>query len=98
MYSRPNHKAVIVESLKYCQLHKGLEIFGWCLMSNHLHLLARAAGEPNLSEILRDFKKLTSKAVLKQIQEEPESRIDWMLKYFKESGKDLKRIKNYKFW
>jgi putative transposase len=67
-------------------------------MSNHLHLLARAAGEPNLSEILRDFKKFTSKAVLKQIQEEPESRSDWMLKYFKESGKDLKRIKNYKFW
>jgi REP element-mobilizing transposase RayT len=98
VFTRPNHKAVITESLKYCQQNKGLEIYGWCLMSNHLHLIAKATGNASLPEILRDFKKHTSKAVIKQISEEPESRREWMLEQFKEAGKDLKRITNYKFW
>ena len=98
VFSRKNHKLIIVDSLKYCQENKGLEIYGWCLMSNHMHLIAKAVGEPNLSEILRDFKKFTAKAIIKQIQEEPESRKEWMFNYFEEKGKDLNRIKNYKFW
>jgi putative transposase len=98
VFTRPNHKSVIVDSLKYCQKNKGLEIYAWCLMSNHLHMIAKAVREQNLSEILRDFKKFTAKAIIKQIQEDPESRSEWMLKYFEEKGKNLNRIKNYKFW
>lgn len=98
VFTRPNHKTVIVDSLKYCQENKGLEIYGWCLMSNHIHIITKAVGEPTLSEVLRDFKKFTAKAIIKQIQEEPESRSECMLKYFEEKGKDLKRIKNFKFW
>jgi REP element-mobilizing transposase RayT len=98
VFSRPNHKSVIIDSLKYCQEFKGLEIYGWCLMTNHLHMIAKAVVYQSLSEILRDFKKFTAKAIIKQIQEEPESRSEWMLKYFEEKGKNLNRIKNYKFW
>lgn len=35
VFTRKAYKIKIVESLKYCQIHKGLEIFAWCLMSNH---------------------------------------------------------------
>ncbi len=98
VFTRVNHKLKIAESLKYCQKHKGLTIFGWCLMSNHLHMIARADGKFSLSEILRDFKKFTAKAIIKQIEEEPESRREWILEIFKSKGKNLKRIKNYKFW
>lgn len=97
-FTRSNHKLKIVESLKYCQQHKGLTILGWCLMSSHLHMIARADGDFTLSEILRDFKKYTAKVIIQQIENEPESRREWMLSYFKHRGKPLKRIKNYKFW
>jgi REP element-mobilizing transposase RayT len=43
VFTKPNHKAVITEPLNYCQQNKGLEIYGWCLMSNHLHLIAKAS-------------------------------------------------------
>ena len=36
----------------------------------------------NLSDILRDFKKFTSKQIVKAIQQEPESRREWMLDKF----------------
>jgi len=51
-----------------------------------------------LSDILRDFKKYTAKAIIKQIEQEPESRREWMLSYFEKIGKPLKRIDKYKFW
>jgi REP element-mobilizing transposase RayT len=98
VFTRANHKLKIIESLKYCQKEKGLVIFGYCIMSNHLHLILRADGKETLSEIIRDFKKHTAKAIIKQIIEDPESRREWMLKYFEETGKPLTRIKKYKFW
>ena len=55
VFTRNNHKIKIVESLKYCQEHKGLTIFAWVLMPSHLHMIIRADGNYTLSEILRDF-------------------------------------------
>lgn len=83
----------------YCQQHKGLELYAWVLMSNHLHLLASATQEGiSLSDILRDFKKFTSKKIVKAIQTEPESRREWMLYRFAYAGKYNPKIKDYKFW
>jgi REP element-mobilizing transposase RayT len=98
VFTRKNHKLAIIDSLRYCQKEKGLEIFGYCLMSSHLHLIARAEDNFNLSDILRDFKKFTSKAIIKQILDEPESRREWMIEYFSKAGENLKGITNYKLW
>ncbi len=61
-------------------------------------MIARAEGDNSLSDILRDFKKYTSKAKVKQIREERESRLEWMLELFAKAGEPLKKIKDYKFW
>ena len=39
VFTRPAYKELVVKSLKYCQQNKGLEIYAFCLMTNHLHLL-----------------------------------------------------------
>jgi putative transposase len=98
IFTRKAYKIKIVDSLRYCQSHKGLEIYAWCLMSNHLHLICRAGNTTTLSEILRDFKKFTARVILQEIQDQPESRRDWILAKFEDKGKDLKRIEKYKFW
>ncbi len=73
VFTRKNHKMQIVKSLQFCQKNKGLEIFAWCLMSNHLHMIVRSSGKDILSDILRDFKKYTSRSIVEQIEEEHES-------------------------
>jgi putative transposase len=98
VFTHKNHKLVLIDSLKYCQQNKGLVIFGYCLMPSHLHMIVRAEEKYTLSDILRDFKKFTSKAIVKQIAEEPESRREWMLEQFAKAGEPLKAIKDYKFW
>ena len=98
VFTRLSQKMVIVDSLKYCQAQKGLSIFAYCLMSNHLHILCRADGKYSLPEIMRDFKKFTSKKVIDTIENSPESRKDWILDYFKKSCEHLAREQKYKVW
>jgi len=98
IFTRPVYKHIIVDSLKYCQKEKGLIIFSWCLMSNHLHLIAGAPEGYNLSDIIRDFKKFTNKEIIQTIQNTNESRRKWMYNRFEFAGKFNSKIKDYKFW
>jgi len=98
IFTRPIYKHIIVDSLKYCQDNKGLILFSWCLMSNHLHLIAGTKEGFNLSDILRDFKKFTNKEIIYTIQNTNESRSKWILNRFEFAGKYDPKIKEFKFW
>jgi REP element-mobilizing transposase RayT len=84
VFTRNEYKNILVDNLEYCQKHKGLEIFAWCIMTNHIHLIIRSEDGLRLSDILRDYKKSTSKSVLKAIGENiQESRREWLIERFK---------------
>lgn len=70
VFTREEYRAVLLESLRYCQKNKGLKIYSWCVMSNHVHLVV-AAEHHDTSDILRDFKKFTAKTLIRAIQENP---------------------------
>ncbi|HMK02932.1 MAG TPA: transposase [Ferruginibacter sp.] len=76
VFIRPAYKQVIADSLNFCIAQKGLRVFSWCLMTNHLHLMAEAREGFKLSHIIRDFKKFTAYTILRSIEDEPESRRD----------------------
>ena len=97
LFTRKELKYIVVNSLKHCQEHKGLIIHAWCLMPSHLHLIISSKNE-KLSDILRDFKKYTSKEFIEEISRINESRKEWLLEMFKKAGESLHRIKNYKVW
>lgn len=66
-------------------------------MPSHLHMIV-SSKDQKLSEIFRDFKKYTSKAIVAELEQINESRREWLLKAFRKAGQDLKRISNYKVW
>jgi len=97
--SRPEYKNIIIESLKYCQNSKGLVLYAYVIMNNHVHLICAAKEGFNLSEILRDLKKYTSKKLLKYIKEnDRESRRKWMMWLFESAGKRNSNNSKYQFW
>ena len=98
VFTRKNHKLTIFNSLEHCQQNKGLELYCWCLMPSHLHMIISCEEGHNLSDFLRDFKKFTSKQIVEAIVEEPESRREWMLGKFEFVGRYKSKIKNYQFW
>src|ERR1043165_8985800 len=80
IFIRPVYKQIIAESLNYFIEKKGLSLYAWGLMTNHLHLMGQAKQGYGLSLIAQDFKKFTSKIILQDIDVEPEIRKKWMVK------------------
>ena len=98
VFTRLNYRNIIVDSLEYCKKNKGLKLFAWCLMTNHIHIVCTTEIPFMMSDFVRDFKKFTANAVIKDIQNMPESRRDWMLYRFEFAGKYDNRITKYRFW
>jgi putative transposase len=97
LFTRWELKHVIIDSLRHCQKEKGLVIHAWCLMPSHLHMIVSTKGE-KLSNIMRDFKKFTSKELINVMERINESRKEWILELFSEVADHLKRVSHYKLW
>ena len=66
--------------------------------SNHVHLIVRAKDD-NLSAVIRDLKKFTSKKIFAAIDVNPEeSRRNWIVAIFKKSGEFNYNNVNFQFW
>jgi REP element-mobilizing transposase RayT len=98
VFTRKDYKIILTESMNYCVEEKGLIVYAWVIMSNHIHVIWQAKEGFSLSDIIRDFKKFTAKRIINMIETETESRKVWMLKKFEYAGTRLNRISKYKFW
>ena len=97
VFTRPIYKHILLESLEYCQANKGLDIYAWVLMTNHLHMIVDTRDTGSLGDVLRDFKKFTSKAIVKAIQEnEQESRQEWLMNRFRFRAANDKKVTNHR--
>ena len=91
-------KMIIVEAITYYQQHRGFVIYAYCIMPNHVHLIAQSDGSEILSAVLRDLKKYTSIELTKKLEIENTEQSKNVLTIFKNAGEKLKRIKKYKVW
>jgi putative transposase len=98
IFIRPVYKQVIVESLNYFIDKKGLTVYAWCLMTNHLHLMVQANQGFGLSSLINDLKKFTSRLILEDIDVEPDSRREWMLEKFQHASNSLKLLEKFQVW
>ena len=88
---------IILNSLDFCIKNKGLILYGYVIMTNHLHLIVRS--EPGkLSDTIRDFKKFTATAILEAITNQPESRREWMLHRFEWNAAQNQRSGDNQVW
>ncbi len=97
VFSRKNYRDVVIECFDFCIQNKGMILYGYVIMSNHIHFVAQSK-DVKLSDLIRDFKKFTAKTILDKIQTEPESRREWMLERFKLAIESHSRNKNFQFW
>jgi len=97
VFTRKNYRDCVIECLDYCIKNKGMVLYGYVIMSNHIHLILQSE-DGKLSDLIRDFKKFIAKNVLDKIQNEPESRREWMLDRFAKAAANHTRNKNFQFW
>ncbi|WP_066631283.1 REP-associated tyrosine transposase [Labilibacter marinus] len=99
VFTRNEYKNIIIDSLQFCQKEKGMEIFAWCIMTNHVHLIFRSVKGQKPELLLGDFKRFTSKEIVKAIIDNPrESRKEWLLEQFEKAGAKASNVSKYQFW
>jgi REP element-mobilizing transposase RayT len=93
VFTRNEYKDIVLKSLSFSQQNKGMEIFAWCIMTNHVHLVFRSVGEHKPEDLLGDLKRFTSREIIKAIIDNPkESRKDWLLEQFKKAADQTSNV------
>ena len=100
VFTRKRLRDLVISSLKYCIDHKGLILYGYVIMSNHIHIIARATKESTgISSILRDFKKFTSTRIIKFVLNNTlERRGEWLEVIFRYHAKYNSNNTTYQVW
>ena len=98
VFTRQVYFGVLADSVRYCRKEKGMELYCYCFMPSHIHFIFRSTNEQP-SELLRDFKRHTSKKAIEAIENNPqESRKEWLLWMFERAGKKNATTSKYQFW
>lgn len=97
VFTRPIYRDTVIESLDFCIRKKGLLVYGYVVMTNHLHLIVRSS-VGNLSQTIGDFKKFTSRRITDTIMQQPESRREWMMHRFEWNAAQNERSSDLQVW
>ncbi len=100
-FIRDVYRDVFVDSVKHCQQKKGLEVYAWCIMPSHIHMIIGTAGELPLEGIIRDMKSHTSKSYRKLLEDKEalgESRREWMYWMMQRAGRKNANNNDFQFW
>jgi putative transposase len=99
VFIRKECKDIFLESIRYCQQHKGLEVCAYCIMSSHIHLIIGRHSEQSLEDLIRDIKKFTSVKITEAIRNNHyESRRELLLWLFERAGKRNSNNTTNQFW
>jgi REP element-mobilizing transposase RayT len=60
VFTRQVYRDCVIDCLNYCVANKGMIVYGYVIMSNHIHMIIQSE-EGKLSDLVRDFKKFTEK-------------------------------------
>jgi REP element-mobilizing transposase RayT len=98
VFIRNEYRNIMLNSFRYCQEKKGLEIYAYCIMTSHIHMII-SSEQNRLENIIRDLKSYTSTQMRSAIDHNPiESRKEWMMWMMKRAGLKNSNNNDYQFW
>lgn len=92
VFPRPEAVEIVLDSLRFLQSERELNLFGYVIMENHLHMVASA---PELSKVIKDFKSFTARQLIDLLEARSAETILSQLRAHKLTHK---RESNYQFW
>jgi REP element-mobilizing transposase RayT len=98
LFIRTEYKEIMLDSWKHCQKKKGMELYAWCIMTSHVHMII-GSQKDKMEGIMRDMKTHTSKQLKHAIQNHPgESRKEWMMAMMQDAGKRNGNNTDFQLW
>ena len=98
VFIRNEYKDVLIDSWKFCQANKGLEIYGWIIMPSHVHMIISSHSH-KLQDTIGQMKSHTSRTLKEIISSSSfESRKEWMIPMMRQAGMTRSNNKDWQFW
>ncbi|MFT7238339.1 MAG: putative transposase [Cyclobacteriaceae bacterium] len=98
VFVRDQYFELMLNSFDYCRKNKGMEIYSYCIMTSHVHLIFRA-NQSNPSNLIKEMKTFTSKKLQASVESNPqESRREWLLWMMKYAGMKNSNVQHRQFW
>ena len=98
IFTRRLYQDILTDSIIYCQKNKGLQLYCYCIMPSHVHIIT-SREEGTLNDLMRDMKSFTAKTIMQSIEENMlESRREWLMKDFKFYGRLSSHKQEKQFW
>ncbi len=80
VFSQPRYVEIILDSWRFLQRERGIQIFGFVIMENHLHWIAQG---PNLAEQVGRFKSFTARRILDDLEASGRETLLEQLRFYK---------------
>jgi putative transposase len=65
VFTRPDAVEIVLDSWRFLQQNRDLDLFGYVIFENHLHLIASA---PDLSNAIKSFKMFTARRIIELLE------------------------------
>lgn len=88
-------RRLIINSLKYCLINKGLHLHGYVIMPTHAPYIFSTDSGVCLSNVMRDFNTHTSREISVSLIDEKKER---MTHVFREAARRAERGNSFKVW
>ena len=92
VFNNEKYFDLIIDSLNFCRKEKGLKIYAYVLLDNHIHLIV--SGE-KLELIIQSFKRHTAKKILETIRNDNK---DWLLNQLRYYKLKHKKQSEHQVW
>jgi putative transposase len=92
LFTRKPYFDILIDALSFCRQHKGLKVYAYVILDNHLHLVVAGS---DLAAIIRDFKSYTAKRLIAQLEQEQKT---WMLNQLQYYKQPTKTRSDYQVW
>lgn len=66
MFAEPTYRQIILDSLEYLRNHKHTQLNAFVVMLTHVHAILWSDDGINLSDVIRDFKRFTSREISRE--------------------------------
>jgi len=98
LFIRSEYKNILLDSWNHCITHKGMELYGYCIMTSHVHMILGKQVK-NMEDIMRDMKRHTSHQLKDSIHNNStESRKEWMLWLMQRTGRRNSNNSDFQLW
>ena len=97
LFTRKLYRDIIIDAFNFHIKNRGLDVYGYVIMSNHVHAMLHQP-DGNLFDTIRDFRKYTARKIIEAVKQEPESRREWMLENFRKAAAAHPKSGEFKFW